>query len=462
MNKSTWIVGILVVILGLIYFFTKEDKASSSIKRLKLPAFVIDKIDKIEILGKDSVIMTKRDDKWLLDIGQKQSLVDADPLNIENMLLAAQGVKHSHYVTNIKEKYEDLGVGTSAITIKLYQQDQPVWSLILGNSASGSTHYAKLPDDEDVYVVKGSFWQLTRNGANDWRDRRIFPTKEMVRSITMISKETLVLEKKGEEWSLQSSIKTLPLDYKADKAALSLLAQSLISMNASDFVDEPVPLGKPLMKLIVVADNEYAIEIYSDANDYLVKRNDGRLFRITHNSFNAINKSVEDLQDLSLFTFEKKAAVGLKIRHGQEMIVVIKDKDGQWSLREPVMPPGFDFDERAVDGMLSMLSGLDGSRLPKPTDKPKNPDWQKNWLVEVEFAKDPSIHLYATPLVNDEKMLVKGNIVAVVPASRLKTLFSGINAFKKENFEFPSIDEADGFKDLPEDVKRKVLDAVGN
>src|SRR5690606_18577386 len=105
--------------------------------------------------------------------------VPADQANVQALFDAAGGLRSSHYVTNLKEKYTELGFDeNTAVPVKLYAKDNVVFSLVLGKNASGAGRYAKLPDEDDVFVVRGSFWQLTRNGAVDFRDREVWPVKE--------------------------------------------------------------------------------------------------------------------------------------------------------------------------------------------------------------------------------------------------------------------------------------------
>lgn len=460
MNKSTWILGSLAVVLGLIYFLTKVDNHSLHIKRLKMPAFVLEKIDKIEILGQDQAKLSKNDGLWFIDIGKNEPLlVKADAANVENMLLSAQGLRHAHYVTNLEEKYEELGLGQEVITINLYEKDKLLWSLLLGKAATGSTRYAKLADDPNVYAIKGSFWQLVRNGINDWRDRQIFSmTEDQVSSLSIKGKEGSLEVERGPNGFSFSEKQKFPSGFKADQVALLDLVHAVVNLNASDFIDAAPILFDPKLKISLQSGlDEQSIEIYADSDDYVVKRaKDGQAFRISMASFNTINKSLDDVRDFSLLDFDKKSVVGLKIRHGQQQIILSKGaKD--WQIKEPKLAEGFLFDKSSVDGMIAMLSGLDASRALNSSDKPENPDWLKNWLVFIELEHGSRV-LYATPnLSNSDEMLIKGQGEPyVIKASRLKTLFQGINAFKKEDYDLPKVDDAPGFKDLPEDLKRKL------
>jgi ABC-type microcin C transport system permease subunit YejE len=129
------------------------------------------------------------------------------------------------------------------------------------------------------------------------------------------------------------------------------------------------------------------------------------------------------------------------------------------------LPEKFEFDPNAVDDVLTLLSGLNAERIAGSKDTPVTADWQKTWLVELTSDKDEKIHVFATKTkANKEEFLVRGNIdsnVYIVKALRLSSLNAGVNAFKKEEFDLPPIDEnTKGFESLPVDIQRKLLNVT--
>jgi hypothetical protein len=163
--------------------------------------------------------------------------------------------------------------------------------------------------------------------------------------------------------------------------------------------------------------------------------------------------------------FDKAGITTITLKHGKERVVVKKEENA-WKIVEPKkFPEKFEFDANAVEDLLTMLSGLNAERIATARDQAVASDWQKAWLVELASDKNESIHLYASKTkANKDEMLIRGNVdqhVYVVKARRLSTLQSGINAFKKEEFELPPIDErTKGFNSLPVDVQRKLLNVT--
>jgi hypothetical protein len=77
MKKSSLIVIGLVVVLGLIYWMRREDQVSVGVKKLSLPTFAIEQVDRIDIHGKEKIKLLKVGEDWMLDVSKddKQKLV---------------------------------------------------------------------------------------------------------------------------------------------------------------------------------------------------------------------------------------------------------------------------------------------------------------------------------------------------------------------------------------------------
>ncbi len=114
---------------------------------------------------------------------------------------------------------------------------------------------------------------------------------------------------------------------------------------------------------------------------------------------------------------------------------------------------------------MTQLSNLTAERVAGKKDAPIAENWQQNWVVELVDDKGEKVHLYVgKSKANKDEALVRGNLgndVYVVKAMRVNSLLSGINAFKKEEFNLPPIDEnTKGFESLPVDVQRKLLNVT--
>lgn len=476
MKKSTWIVLALAVILGLVYWVTKEKEVSVGIKQISLPSFVHETIDRIEIDGKGALRLEKSDDQWFVIKDAKK--LPADAVNVKGILDAASEIRGSHYVTNLKEKSSELGfVEPDMTTVRLFSKDAQVWELVLGNAAGGQGRYAKsTAQQDDIYVVRGSFWGLTRNSADDFRDRTVWSLSEAeakeVRIIKPSAPALKFVKAEGQdEWSLADGENVLPPGFRIDKAAVQALVKSVFTLSASGFVDEIKDLSSPALSLaVVMSDKEHKVDFYNGAeNNFFVKR-DGveQIFSLPKYSYDRFNKSIDELRDLSIVRFDKNTINSIVIKLAKSKVELTK-KENLWSIVEPkTLPKDFEFDSTTVEDALTRLSTLSAERVARAgKDLPVQADWQKNWVVELTDDKGEKIHLYTTKnKANKDENLVKGNIdqeIYVIKSMRISNLISGIDAFKKEDFELPPIDErTKGFDTLPVDIQRKLIDATKN
>lgn len=476
MKKSTWIIIGLVAVLSVIYFVTKEDQVSVGIKRITLPSFSADTIDRIEIVAKEPINLKNEGGTWLINIGDKDKprFVKADAAAVKSALEAAAEIKHAHYVTSLKEKYAELGVeGADAVMVKLYNKDAVVWALVLGKNANNAGRYAKIPEENDVHVVRGSFFRLTKGAPSDWRNREIVPIKDTEAKSVTITKDSvpfIVLAKDGDQWNFDKT-QVLPEGFRVDKNALAGLVRLGTNLRAQGFVDKDEVLANKSLALTVTSEKEtVTVEFFPGTSDkYYVKRSgDDQIYEVNKNMFDRLNKALDEYRDLSLLSFDKAAITKLTIGQGKDQVVVSK-KDNEWKVTAPTtLPKDFEFDQTTAEDMITMLAGLSAERVARPgKDVAQNASWLKAWMVELETNTGDKVLLFASKNKGgSDEHVVKGNIdkdVYVIKSARLSSLNGGLNAFKKEAYELPPVDEnTKGFDSLPPDVRQKLLDAMKN
>lgn len=478
MKKSTWIILIIVVALGLTYYFTKQDKVSVGVKRLSFKSFDASKVDNIDINGHYKVVLKKDKDTWKLQIkdGDQTRQVDASKAHVEEMLEAALKVSHAYYVSESTNKHEELGVlGDKATTITLQSQGAPVWALILGNNSSDGTRFARIPEDNSVYAVRGSFFSLLRNNINDWRDKSLWNLKEadvVSFNVERSQKSTFALSKAEKEgpWKIANSTPALPNSFRVDENALASFVRSNLNIRASGFIDENKALSAPIMYMTAKAsDNkEEGLEIYSgDEHNYWIKRKDQeQIYLVGKNNFDRINKSIDQFRSLSVMNFDKNSIVRLKLAHNKSPAVLLKTNN-VWALNEPKkLPDRFEFDSNTVDALVNAMANLHGERIAEPLkDKAEYANWQKSSFLEMSDAAGKTIHFYASKIKSKPfEYLVLGNIdneIYVVKGQRLNILEKGLLAFNKEEVIIPPAgDKAHGLESLPPEIRQKVLEAA--
>lgn len=474
MKKGTWIILGIALLLGAVYFATKKDKISVGIKKIELPVFSKDSVDKIEIISKDKVLLEKNDTKWFIDMktGDTVKKLPADTNNIDSLLEAILGLKNSYFVSERSEKLEELGLADDKkITIKIYQKDKLLWSLDIGKSGDNGTRYVKKPESPQIFAVIGSFWQITRTNPSDFRDKNIARIKEEdIKQFKWLYKGGLMLslardDDKG-EILLASDQPGLGKDMRFKPSALSLLFKSVATLRAANFKDEPINLGEAQYEALIKdkAGHTTKIYFYPQADDkYLVKKDaDNQIFEISKYGFDRINKSLEDLRDLSLTKFELGDVEGFTI--GTKSSVVIGKKDGKFMLEQPKPPGDFLFDEEAVMEQLSSLQKLSALRVAKDTEQAVNKNWQAHPFIEIRLKDKKRINIYLGDILkNQDNYLIKGNtddLIYIINKKDMVSFTRGLDAYRKNDI-IPKVDEnTEGFEGLPPDVQRKLKDAM--
>lgn len=484
MNRNTWIIVGLVAVLAAAYFLTKNDKVSVGMKRLELPNIDIDKVDKIELSGKNEAVLVKKDGQWFLELsmGENKKLVLADAKNVLNMLNAAVNLKPSYYVTEIQEKYKDLGLGEDQATkIQISAQDKTLWALSLGNNAANNLRYAKLPNSNEVYAVKAVFWQLVRNNAVDWRRRNLWQVQESdVDSFTIIrnGKTHLAFSKKSDkpDWFLQNLGSEADKSFRVNETALASLVNAGLTLRATSFIDDlsheanQLLEQEPWLKLLVKTKDgqELFLSAAKGPEDKVwAKMSDGdQIYELAEANFSKINKEMEELRDLTINKLEKSEVVKISLSHKNKNILLEK-KDDAWELLEPSLPADFVFDQESPNDLLSVVGSLTGERLADAKlDLPQDSAWQKKPVLELFMGQNESIKIYLGKIKGKDEYLVKGNIdenIYVVSSYKIEAINAGLETFRKVEMELPPIDEnTRGFESLPVDVQRKLLDATKN
>jgi hypothetical protein len=356
--------------------------------------------------------------------------------------------------------------GDEATLITIKGDDKPLWSLVLGKKDNESGRYAKLPDSDKTFVVRGAFASLLRN-AKDWRDKDIWHLSEpdaVFFSVHRPHQEiTLQKDEQSKEWSLKESHSLLSATYRVDKNALASLVRANLNLRANDFIDEQKELKEPVLTLKVKDKDgkEKELLVYEGDKDYYwVKRPDSeQIFKISKGNFDRINMPVENLRDMTIMSIDKTAINRLNLRWGNKHIIAEKN-DEQWRLSEPKqLPPKFEFDPNRVEDLINKVAQLRGVRVAQAKDRPENPEWKSSWLLELSAGAGKKMYLYATKnKSNKDEYLVQGNVdkeTYIVPSYSMATLTRGLDSFKKE--EMPAVDEKT-LNSLPPDVRRRLME----
>jgi hypothetical protein len=384
------------------------------------------------------------------------------------LLEAASQLNKGYFVSEQAQMKKEFGLlADEATEILIKSKDKTLWALILGKKDSESGRYAKLPDSDQIFTVRGTFGAMLRS-VKDWRDRDIWHLAEPDAVFFTVEnpkqKFALSKDEKTQEWNIAESTPKVSPTFRVDKNALASFVRSHLNLRANNFVDN----GELKTLLFTIKakskdGKESELLVYDgDKDHYWVKKSgNGQIYEIVKANFDRFNLPIEKLRDLKILSFDKDSITKLSLHSGKTPVIIEK-KEGQWSVSQPKqLPPKFEFDPATVTAFLEQLTELRGARVKDALkDKPENPKWQQSSLVELS-NEGKTVHLYASKISkNKNDYLLKGNIdeeVYVVPSLKLGKIFQGIEAFRK--VEMPPINEnTQGFESLPPELQRQLME----
>ena len=206
-------------------------------------------VDRIELEGKQRVVLLRKQGKWRLQLpdGTKQVLASAN--EVDNLFRTLKELKHDYLASQHPNKYTQYGVGQLPEhgIVRLLKGDKQQWSLTMGKTADGFGRlHVRLENSPYVFVVKGA-WRnlgLQATNLNKWRNKNILEglRVESVQHVTVSNKQrqvlwTLQLGTKQNRWQVVQP-QQLPTNHRLSEDKVQQWLKSLSQLQTQDFVDD--------------------------------------------------------------------------------------------------------------------------------------------------------------------------------------------------------------------------------
>lgn len=162
--------------------------------------------------------LVKEGNNWnVASYSAHQPIVDA-------FLESIQQSKPVSIVSRNEENSEQYGVSSeSGILLRLRSDKGEEQTFIIGNDGPEiGSFYAKLPDSNNVFLVKGSLRDTIKTTANDWRNKRIATLSSSdIYSIEVQGASPFILQKKESQWELTHKGRTKSIETEKMSSILS-------------------------------------------------------------------------------------------------------------------------------------------------------------------------------------------------------------------------------------------------
>lgn len=196
-----------------------------------------EKIDGITISNNETKIeLRKRDGHWILDAPTKDR---ADNAAVERILSSAELLK-SEQTISAKEKgasdrIKDFGLTAPAVRLKFSGKDAPPEILFGKDAAISGKVYARVGNEENVFVIDDELKKLVTKSADDFRDHKLteLNTTQINQLEIRSAAGEISASKKGDHWQIEK-----PLNARADDQKISDLLAQVVNAHIDSFVSE--------------------------------------------------------------------------------------------------------------------------------------------------------------------------------------------------------------------------------
>jgi len=482
MKKSTWIAFSCLIVLSVLYFVFKQDTFRKGIREIDLSSFKESKIDEIDVIGQESLRLTKKDHNWFVEVSvkDKKKLVPADNQEVKQTLEMLLKTHSDYFVTSLSEKHGDFGVGDGqGIHVEIKGADGQKINFVIGNSVQGSSgQYVRLLPGPDVFVVKSSLGRLSRTDADVWRNHLLLQLKPADVSKIQFGNVLLERDKSKNTFALAASMQ-LPVGYRFSEDKAQQMVRTFVNLRAVQFVDDD-ELAKKLRSDLLESNFKVVAHTAEGKEDtllfspkdyqgqvYAMVQGHEEVYEIAPYVVTQFREGLDTLRDLKLLSFDEKKVNHLSIRKGQQVLFSVHQSDGAWKLEEPkVLPKKYDFDADRVNALLSQLSSMYALRASSESPASlgatlvsvliEELDGKK---VELQIKKQLPQQDKSAP--SENYVTVSGDKnVYVISHRDMEYFASGLDLMKKVQEPNMPKEQAGGFESLPPDVQRQLMQAM--
>ncbi len=431
MSRSTVIVLIVfVLLLGAVVLF-RGGPVERGTDRLTTTAIERNRIDRLELEGPapsppetaveddqqeappsaepDRVELVRSDDGgWTVGDGGHL----ADPERIDQALEVLLSLDTTDVVSISETKWAEYGVdAASGMTVTAHAGSKRPVRLVIGSAARGGTYIRQVGEDT-VFHAATPLRSRFPLEQDRWLkltlvDIELEDAERVTVDLAGADPYVLVPLEDGDGWQLADSSSLPEEGFRFDTRAARTLVSSLVNLRAAEIIEPPedpseLGLEDNSDRFIVVSDGMTAtVHLGATSDDdtvYATVEGRDAVFRIQPYQARNLRKTVADLRDMRLLSYDPEAVTGLSITHDGQTLRVVRGDDGTWTIDpDGAQPPDeeLEFDPQAVQRLVtSMDTTVKGTELTdlSPSD-PVTGLARPDPTVTLELADGATIEL---------------------------------------------------------------------
>ncbi len=249
-NNKILIIALLVLTAA--FVLTKVFRSPALETNLSEDLFEVDTANITEIKiypiaeQRKEIRLVKNDKNW--NVVRDEKTAKAEQFRVYTLLNSLSNLAPERMVSRKQEKWNDYEVSdTTAVRIVVMNSNNEMLDLLLGKQ-SGSSTYARINDENEVYAVEGSIRSSVDKTFNDWRDKsflRIDPEKVTKITFNYPTDSGFVAEKKNSTWMIG--------EQKADSTKMQRFLNKLRTKDISSFEDSFSASASPEITVTIEA-----------------------------------------------------------------------------------------------------------------------------------------------------------------------------------------------------------------
>ncbi len=373
--RNTIILFLVAVALGAYVYFYEikggEQRQKNKEEAEKLLHFDKDSIDYIEVSApKGHFVFKKTPDGWQIE---QPVQTDADDSPINSLLSNLNSAKKKRTFTVKKEKLDAYGLGSTALTVRLKNDERYDQTVKMGDKTSVGSNVYTTVDDSTVALIPS----YIKNGANkslfDWRFKKALHfKKEEIREFTLKSpRGKFHFVKEGNEWLL-----TEPIKSKTDRGKVDAILNKLDWGRIKEVVAEKADqlnryrLHRPAYRVELLSGSEKArlgVSFSSVRKNVAYGKDDARpiIFKVDSTYLQPLNKRLFDYRTKEAAPFNRDLADSLRLYFEDSLMVLHKDSTGRWIFADGKKTKSWK--------IINILSALNNTRVKRYVEEsPRN------------------------------------------------------------------------------------------